>query len=346
MALPSLRHPAQRSLRKQCHQCISQMNSPRYASTAAAPIDELEQSSFQAPELPSDEANQFDPVGKAKGRRKQLPPSRYQFRPPKYYRGPLAPYQPPPSSDPSSREFVPGPFSLPRMGETYKSTIAQDMMTLSYSHVIPGTPQPAAGQRLRTWDGDSPYFANRPLRAPKGGHVLRPLHKRITFRNVPRLEKITVHSMSTEAGSGDSAYLHVTGMVIQAITNVRVKTHEARTTVQQWGLKKGKYSSVTAEMKGEDMYHFLSKCVDLVMPRIKDWKGVKGSSGDETGNISFGLDPDVVALFPEIEVNYDMYPPKMIPGCHVTVHTTANSDKEARLLLTAFGLPFYGKLIN
>jgi len=113
--------------------------------------------------------------------------------------------------------------------------------------------------------------------------------------------------MSTEAGSGDSAYLHVMGMAIQAITNVRVTAHASRTNVQQWGLKKGKFASVTADLYGEDMYHFLAKVVDLVMPRIKDWRGVKGSSGDGTGNLSFGFDAEVVSLFPEIEVNYDMY---------------------------------------
>lgn len=54
------------------------------------------------------------------------------------------------------------------------------------------------------------------------------------------------------------------------------------------------------------MYHFVGKLIDVVMPKIKDWKGVKGTSGDSSGNITFGLEPENVALFPEIEVNYDM----------------------------------------
>lgn len=108
-----------------------------------------------------------------------------------------------------------------------------------------------------------------------------------------------------EKGSGP---LHVAGMAIQAISNVRVQTHKMKGNVAKWGVVPGKaYIAVTAELKGEDMYHFFGKLVDVVMPRIKDWKGVKGSSGDSSGNISFGLDPDMVALFPEIEVNYDMY---------------------------------------
>lgn len=112
--------------------------------------------------------------------------------------------------------------------------------------------------------------------------------------------------MSSEAGGGDSSHLHVMGMVIQAITNVRVVTHETNTNVIQWGLKKGKYASVTAELRGEDMYHFLAKCVDMVMPKIKDWRGVKTTTGDGTGNLSFGFEAEAVELFPEVEVNYDM----------------------------------------
>ena len=55
------------------------------------------------------------------------------------------------------------------------------------------------------------------------------------------------------------------------------------------------------------MYHFLSKLVDVVMPKIKDYKGIKGSSGDSSGCIGLGLTEEQVALFPEIEVNYDAY---------------------------------------
>lgn len=103
----------------------------------------------------------------------------------------------------------------------------------------------------------------------------------------------------------NSAYLHVAGMAMQAISNVRAITHKAKHNVVQWGLREGKYVSVTSHMEREDASHFLAKLVDVVLPRIKEWPGVPGSSGDGSGNMSFGLTPDQVALFPEIEVNYD-----------------------------------------
>jgi large subunit ribosomal protein L5 len=161
------------------------------------------------------------------------------------------------------------------------------------------------------------------------------------------IEKVTVHSFIKNAVQSGSAHLHVAGMAIQAITNSRVVTHKARTGVASWGLIKGKQTvSVTASLKGEDMYHFLAKLVNVVLPRIKDWKGVRATTGDGSGNLTFGLEPEAVGAFPEIEINYDSYPPKMIPGCHITIHTTANVDKDARLLLQAIGVPFYGKIVD
>lgn len=167
----------------------------------------------------------------------------------------------------------------------------------------------------------------------------------MTFRNIPKLEGITVHSFVKEATEASSS-LHVAGMALQAITGVRATSHAAKANVVQWGIRAGKFLSVTCELKGEDAYHFLSKTVDLVLPRIKDWKGVKGSSGDSSGNIAFGLTPQELSLYPEIEVNYDSYPSKMIPGAHVIIKTSARTDREARLLLTAMGLPFWGKMVN
>jgi large subunit ribosomal protein L5 len=195
---------------------------------------------------------------------------------------------------------------------------------------------------LRPWTGDSPYFENRAWKGPRGGDTLLPKHKVITFRNIPQVTRVTVHSHVPRAQS-ESAWLHVCGIALQSITNKRVTTHISKTAVQEWGIKKGKWTAASVNLEGEDMYHFISKLVDLVLPRIKDWKGVGGTSGDATGNITFGLRPEDVALFPEIEVNYDMYPQEMIPGCHITIHTSAVTDREARLLLSAIGIPFYGK---
>jgi large subunit ribosomal protein L5 len=176
--------------------------------------------------------------------------------------------------------------------------------------------------------------------------VLRLLRRPITFRNIPMIEQITVHSFVRGAVHTGSSFIHVAGMALQAITNVRVVTHKSKHPEQGWSLVKGKTVAATATLKGEDMYDFLGKLVNIVMPRIKDWKGVRATTGDNSGNLSFGLEPEVVGGFPEIEVNYDSYPPKMIPGIHVHIHTTAPVDKDARLLLQQIGIPFYGRIVD
>ncbi|KAL5342952.1 ribosomal protein L5 domain-containing protein [Aspergillus crustosus] len=319
------------------------------ASTKPSPVlSDLESDGiFKGSIVPREAAKSFDPLARARSRRSQLPRSRYQFRSPKYDRGPLHPHRPPPPSDPSSRVFVPGPFSLPRVEQTYESTIASDILALCYVHTPPGFTPPPKAPRLREWDDSSPYHKNRTLRGPRGGDVLRLLRKPITFNNVPKLEKIIIHSYVKKAASENSSWIHVAGLVLQAISNVRVQTFKSKSSVAPWSIVPNRDTvAATAELRGENMEHFYGKLVDVVLPRFKDWSGVKGTSGDSSGNITFGLGPEQVALFPEIEVNYDMYPPKMIPGCHITLHTTAKTDKDARLLLSAMGIPFYGKIVD
>lgn len=131
------------------------------------------------------------------------------------------------------------------------------------------------------------------------------IERNITFRNVPTLTKIHVHTFVRDAVSG-SAPLHVAGMVLQAITNVRCEVFRAKKTIASFSLRKGKAIAVGCELRGEDMWCFLSKLVEVVMPRIKEYKGVSGGSGDGNGNIGWGYGPEVVGLFPEIEINYDL----------------------------------------
>ncbi|KAI9894451.1 MAG: hypothetical protein M1814_003209 [Vezdaea aestivalis] len=290
--------------------CPCKQRKGRAYSQAAAVAEEdygdLEQDSSMATEGPSEELTKtFDPVKQSASRNGRLPPGRFQYRPPRYYRGPLHPIQPPKTSDPSSRAFVPGPFSTTRVEQTSDAVIEPDLMTLRYNHVPGGHPPPLRTDRLREWDGSSPYHKNRPLRAARGTGGLRLQTRPTTFRNIPRLEKIVLHTLPENA-TVDSAYLHAGGMALQAITGLRATAVKAKQNVGVWNLKKGSFVALKVELTGEDMYHFLAKCIDSVLPRIKDWKGVAGTSGDESGNISFGLTSEGVGLFPEIEVNYDM----------------------------------------
>ncbi|PWW76664.1 ribosomal protein L5, partial [Tuber magnatum] len=255
--------------------------------------------------------------------------AKYQYRSPRYYRGRLAPNMPPPSASPSSRLFIPGPFAAERLEDHYWNTIASDLQVLSYVH-----------KQNPTFDIEKDYRQLTALRLPPKP-TRRQLPALRTFRNIPRLTGITVHSMVREAMK-DSAYLHAAGMIVQSITGVRASVHKSKENIGMWELRSGKSISVTAQVKGRSAYRFLAQLIDVVLPRIKDWKGVAGGSGDSSGNITFGMSPEAVSMFPEIEVNYDMYPPKMVPGLHITIHTSAGNDVDAKILLKAMGLPFDG----
>ena len=184
----------------------------------------------------------------------------------------------------------------------YYNTVASDLLLLTYTHIPPGTVRKKRDikQRLREWDDSSPYHKNRPLRGPRGGGPLRLLTEPRTFRNVPALTGVTLHTMVKEALS-DSGHLAVAGMVLQAISGVRARIGFARKSVAPFSLRAGRAVSARVHLQGPLAYRFVASLVDVVMPRIKEYRGVKASSGDSSGNIALGFAPNHVILFPEIE---------------------------------------------
>ncbi|KAI1812882.1 ribosomal protein L5 [Poronia punctata] len=321
----------------------------RCASTEA-PISQVvpdiePESGLAVPIVAREDVKIIDPRKRASRRNFELPHERYRFHAPKYYRGPLHPVQPPPSSDPIARDFSPGPFNLPRLKQTYESKIAADIMTMMYQHKPPGTPDKPERIRLREWDDSSPYMINRPKRGPRGSDVLFQIEKPIDWRNIPEIRAVHLASYMPKAKK-DFGEIIVGKAVLQAITGVRPKMTLTKTSVSQWSIIKGDRSGVKCSVYGNQAYELVDKIVHLVFPKIKEWKGVKGTSGDSAGNIGFGLEPNDVQHFPEIEAAYSMFPPKMIPGCRIVIETTAKSDRHARLLCKALGIPFYGKLVD
>jgi large subunit ribosomal protein L5 len=234
--------------------------------------------------------------------------SRYQYHPPKYYRGPLHPVQMPPSSDPIARDFVPGPFGISRVKHTYDGTIASDLMTMTYKHTPPGTVPPESQKgTLRQWDGSSPYHKNRPARGPRGpgSSKLGLVERDIAWHNIPELQGVTINAYSPESAE-NKEYLHTARAVVQAITGQFPETATVKQNVVQWRIRKGDKAGAKTTLRGPAAYDFLDKLVTLVLPKIKDWPGIKASTGDRAGNLSFGMAPAWMAYFPELEFNYDV----------------------------------------
>ena len=111
-----------------------------------------------------------------------------------------------------------------------------------------------------------------------------------------------------KAALSDPDYIAATGMAVQAITGVRATVCYSKTHIAPWNLRENKPVGVKATIRGMQAWRFLASCVEVVMPRIKDYKGVKGTTGDGGGNLMFGFTPEQVALFPEIEGVFVPFP--------------------------------------
>lgn len=247
----------------------------------------------------------------------------------------MHPIQAPPSSDPIARDFVPGPFYRPRLRETYQTTIAPDLMCLTYQHRSPGERQEAIGQRLRGWDGASPYHKNRPLRGPRGGDVLRPVEQAIAHHNVPELLAVTL-SAYVPAAIKEPTYLMAARAALQAVSGARTEITRVRKGVAQFGIMKGAPAGCKVTLWADQAHELVDKMVHLVFPRIKEWRGVSFRTGDESGNVGWGFRPEEFALFPEIESNYDAYPPKVsqyLKKEHTAPESILSRKKDANLLL-------------
>jgi large subunit ribosomal protein L5 len=161
------------------------------------------------------------------------------------------------------------------MKETYQTNLASDIMTLAYMHKLPGVRDEPIGERLRSWDGSSPYHKNRPLRPPRGKRGLLPVERDIGFTNIPEVREITV-STFVPAGIRDRDLLVVARMALQTITGVVPMGTKSKSDVAQWKIKKGQWAGYKATMYGDRAYEFLDRCIHHVLPKIKDWRGVKG----------------------------------------------------------------------
>jgi large subunit ribosomal protein L5 len=108
----------------------------------------------------------------------------------------------------------------------------------------------------------------------------------------------------------------------------------AKKSIAQFRVRQGMPIGVKVTLRGERMYHFLDKLMNVALPRVRDFRGVSPRAFDGRGNYTLGLREQLI--FPEID--YDKV--DKVRGMEVVVVTTARSDEEARALLSALGMPF------
>jgi large subunit ribosomal protein L5 len=151
--------------------------------------------------------------------------------------------------------------------------------------------------------------------------------------SLPRLEKIVV-SMGVGSAIQDSKVLdEVTGNLAQ-ITGQKPSIRRARKSISQFKLREGMPIGCMTTLRGRRMYEFLDRLIALVLPRVRDFRGLNAKAFDGHGNYSLGLNEQL--MFPEI--NPDKV--KHVQGMNIAIVTTTSSDDEARLLLRELGMPF------
>ena len=160
--------------------------------------------------------------------------------------------------------------------------------------------------------------------------------KKFGYKNimeVPKLDKIVVNMGVGEAKDNAKA-LETAIKDIETITGQKVVTTKAKNSVANFKLREGMPIGCKVTLRGEKMYDFADRLINLALPRVRDFRGVNPNAFDGRGNYALGIKEQLI--FPEIE--YDKV--DKVRGMDIIFVTTAHTDEEARELLTEFGMPF------
>ncbi len=166
--------------------------------------------------------------------------------------------------------------------------------------------------------------------------VIPLMMERFHYKNVmqvPRLEKITINIGLGEALQNPKA-IEAASQDLTTITGQKPVVRRARKSIAGFKLRQGNPIGVSVTLRGDRMWHFLDRLINIALPRQRDFQGVPSDSFDGRGNYSLGLREQLV--FPEI--NYDTV--DKLRGMGITIVTTAKTDDESRELLRLLGMPF------
>ena len=160
--------------------------------------------------------------------------------------------------------------------------------------------------------------------------------KKFGYKNimeVPKLDKIVIN-MGVGEAKENAKVLDSAVKDLETITGQKVVLTRAKNSVANFKIREGMPIGCKTTLRGEKMYDFMDRLVNLALPRVRDFRGVSADSFDGRGNYALGVKEQLIV--PEIE--YDKV--EKVRGMDVIVVTTAKTDEEARELLRLFGMPF------
>jgi large subunit ribosomal protein L5 len=174
------------------------------------------------------------------------------------------------------------------------------------------------------------------LKALYKSDVVAALQQEFGYKNVmqvPRVTKVTLN-MGVGEAIGDKKQLESAVKDLEAIAGQKVVVTKARNSVAGFKIREGWPIGAKVTLRGERMWEFLDRLVDISLPRVRDFRGINPKSFDGRGNYSMGVKEQII--FPEIE--YDKV--DKLRGMDITITTTANTNDEGRALLKALSFPF------
>lgn len=160
--------------------------------------------------------------------------------------------------------------------------------------------------------------------------------KKFGYKNVmqiPKIDKIVVN-MGVGEAKENAKVLESAVSDMETITGQKAVLTRAKNSVANFKIREGQAIGCKTTLRGDKMYEFLDRLVNLALPRVRDFRGVDPNAFDGRGNYALGIKEQLI--FPEIE--YDKV--DKVRGMDIIVVTTAQTDEEARELLRLFGMPF------
>ena len=162
------------------------------------------------------------------------------------------------------------------------------------------------------------------------------MQKKFGYKNVmqiPKLDKIVINMGVGEAKENAKA-LESAVKDMETISGQKAVITKAKKSIANFKIREGLSIGCKVTLRGEKMYEFADRLINLSLPRVRDFRGVNPNAFDGSGNYALGIKAQLI--FPEIE--YDKV--DKVRGMDIIFVTTAKSDEEARELLTMFGMPF------
>ena len=162
------------------------------------------------------------------------------------------------------------------------------------------------------------------------------LMKKFAYKSpmqIPKLDKIVVN-MGVGEAKENAKLLEAAIKDMEAITGQKAVATKAKNSIANFKIREGMAIGCKTTLRGEKMYEFMDRLINLALPRVRDFRGVNPNAFDGRGNYALGIKEQLI--FPEIE--YDKV--DKVRGMDIIFVTTAKTDEEARELLTQFNMPF------